>query len=317
MPQSEARGKALRIFQRYQGLVGLALLLVVAAFISKEFFSGANFVNVLKQLAIPGTLAVGMTFVILTGGIDLSAGSHLALLNVVIATWLRSGTGLGATTAYVLLLGTLIGALIGWLVGATRLQPFVVTLSAMVTLRGISFIYSNGAFVSGFGDSLRVLDRPVLGLPLSGWVLVAVTLAAWVLLSRTAFGRRTYALGGNERAARLSGVPVDRVRIGAYALNGLCIAVAAILFTARTNSGQPSAGMGYELDAIAAVVVGGSSLVGGVGSVLGTFVGALFMGCVNTLIQLKGVDFYVGMGWKGLIILLAVYLQNLGRGEQR
>lgn len=309
-----SRTQALRLFQRYQGLIGLAILLLVAFFMArKEFFSAPNAVNVLKQLAVPGTMAIGMTFVILTGGIDLSVGSLLALGNVIIAEWARSGTGIVPTVIYAISLAAAIGALVGWLIGATKLQPFIVTLAAMVTLRGISYLYTNNAIVSIPDNPVAFLQDPVLGLPYSAWILIAVTLASAALLGFTVFGRQVYALGGNEVAARLSGVKTNRVRMFAFALNGLCVGVAAVLFTARTSTGQPSSGIGYELDAIAAVVVGGSSLVGGIGNIFGTFVGALFMGCVNTLLQLKGVDPYVGMGWKGLIVLLAVYLQNIGR----
>lgn len=309
-----ARSGALRIFQRYQGLIGLAILFVVAFFLARrEFFSAANAVNVLKQLAVPGTLAVGTTFVILTAGIDLSVGSLLALGNVILAEWARAGTSTAASVLYVLSVSAAIGALIGWIIGATKMQPFIVTLSAMVTLRGVSYLYTDNAIVSIGDNPLAHLQDNALGLPISAWILIAITLASAGLLAWTRFGRNVYAIGGNEKAARLSGVPVGRVRMAAYALNGLCIGVAAILFTARTNTGQPSSGLGYELDAIAAVVVGGSSLVGGVGNVFGTFIGALFMGCVNTLLQLEGVDPYVGMGWKGLIILFAVYLQTIGR----
>lgn len=309
-----SRTGALRQFQRYQGLIGLAILFAFAYFKNRdEFFSVANAVNVLKQLAVPGTLAIGMTFVILTGGIDLSIGSLLAIGNVILATWAKSGTGIVPSTLYVLSITAAIGALIGWLIGATKLQPFVVTLAAMVTLRGIAYLYTNNSIVSVSENRYAFLQDNHFGLPLSGWVLIVVTLLAAALLGLTVFGRKVYALGGNETASRLSGVRVNRVRMAAYALNGLCVGIAAILFTARTNSGAPSTGLGYELDAIAAVVVGGSSLVGGIGNVFGTFVGALFMGCVNTLLQLNSVDTNVGMGWKGLIILVAVYLQNIGR----
>jgi ribose transport system permease protein len=314
----------LPILQRYQGLVGLVLLLVVAVFVSPKtsgagnlfgsvFFSSGNLSNVMAQLAVPGVMAIGATFVILTGGIDLSAGSLLGLLNCVAATWLSKGASGPATIAYVLLVGTLTGAFLGFLVGATRLQPFVVTLAGMVSLRGIAFVYTNNANVSGVGTGLDWATKPALGVPVSGWVLVGLTLISAVVLKQTVFGRRAYALGGNAEAARYAGVPVNRVRIGAFAINGFCIAVAAILFTARNHNGQPSAGLGYELDAITAAVIGGTSLLGGYGNVWGTFVGALFIVCLNVLLILEGVNYYVGQGWKGVIILVAVYLQNLGR----
>ena len=314
----------LPVLQRYQGLVGLGLLLAVAVFVSPKsdapgtlfhsvFFSLGNLQNVMGQLAVPGMLALGATLVILTGGIDLSAGSLLGLLNCIAATWLNHGASESVTIAYVLLTGAAVGAILGYLVGATRLQPFVVTLAGLVSLRGLAFVYTNNANVSGIGVPFEWADQPVAGVPISGWILVAFTLLFGLLLSRTVFGRRLYAIGGNTEAARYAGVPVSRVRIGAFAANGFCIAVAAILFTARTRNGQPSAGMGYELDAITAVVVGGASLLGGYGYVGGTFVGALFIVCLNVLLIFEGVNYNVGQGWKGVIILVAVYLQNIGR----
>lgn len=305
--------RALGVFQRYQGLAGLAILLLVALFVERNFFVPDNLRNVFNQCAIPGVLAIGMTFVILTGGIDLSVGSHLALLNCIVATWGKNGAFLGVTVVYVLLLGALIGTLIGTTVSVTRLQPFVVTLAAMVSLRGIAFVYTKNANVSGVGEFLAPFQESWLGLPVSAWILFALVGLASLLLSKTVFGRRIYAIGGNESAAHLSGVPVTATRIGAYALNGLCVAVAALLLTARTNNGQPGAALSYELDAIAAVVVGGSSLLGGYGNALGSVIGALFIVSIDTLLNLRGVDDKIGLGLKGIILLVAVYVQNLGR----
>jgi ribose/xylose/arabinose/galactoside ABC-type transport system permease subunit len=303
----------LPVLQRYQGLAGLLILIVVAFFIEKDFLTKENGVVLLRQLAIPGVLAIGMTFVILTGGIDLSVGSHLALLNVILATWIKAGTNVPLSCLYVLAWATLIGALLGWLVGRLRMQPFVVTLGGMASLRGLAYIYSHESIVSGFGDALDILQKPFLGLPISGWILIFLALVSSLVLHKTVFGRRVYAIGGSVEASRYAGVPVNKTRIMAYAVNGLCVGIAAILLTARTNSGQPNAAEGYELDAITAVVVGGASLMGGIGNVFGTCVGALFIVCVNNLLQLKGVDTYIGQGLKGAIILIAVYMQGVGR----
>ncbi len=307
----------LATFQQYQGFVGLLLLLGAAAYLDfTHFFSSSNVANILNQLAVPGLLAVGMTFVILTGGIDLSTGSLLGLLNCVAATWLLRGTSTPVTILFILLLGTGIGALIGGIISVTRMEPFVVTLAAMVSLRGIAYVYTDNGTVSGFGGKLDFLLIPRLGVPTNAWVMVAVTLIAALVLWRTVFGRRIYALGGSEKAALYSGVPLNRVRIAAYAINGFCIAAAALIFTARNTNGDPGAGVGYELDAITAVVVGGTSLLGGYGNLVGTFLGALFIVCLNVLLILKGVNTYVGMGWKGIVILIAVYLQSLGRKQE-
>jgi len=314
----------LPLIQKYQGLVGLVLLLIVAlwksphtdqvgALFHSTFYTVPNLSNILSQLAVPGILAIGATFVILVGGIDLSAGSLLGLLNCIAATWLVHGANSWATIAYVLLIGTIVGAILGALIGYTKLQPFVVTLAGMVSIRGIAFVYTNNANISGLQDQIKIFESPWLGIPIAGWILFLITILGALVLSKTVFGRRVYAIGGNVEASRYAGVPVNRVRVGAFAINGFCIAVAAILFTARNSNGQPSAGMGYELDAITAAVVGGTALVGGYGNVLGTFVGALFIVCLNVFLILDSVSYYIGQGWKGVIILLAVYLQNLGR----
>ncbi|MDR3691989.1 MAG: ABC transporter permease [Fimbriimonas sp.] len=314
----------LPLIQKYQGLVGLVILLAwalwksphsedSAALFHSTYYTLANLRNILSQLAVPGILAIGATFVILIGGIDLSAGSLLGLLNCITATWLVNGGSTPMTIAWVLFLGTLTGAILGAIISYTKLQPFVVTLAGMVSIRGIAFVYTNNANISGLHDQIAFFESPWLGIPIAGWILFATTAVGALVLSKTVFGRRVYAVGGNTDAAYYAGVPVSRVRIGAFAINGLCIAIAAILFTARNSSAQPSAGMGYELDAITAAVVGGTALVGGYGNVLGTFVGALFIVCLNVFLILDSVSYYVGQGWKGVIILLAVYLQNLGR----
>jgi ribose transport system permease protein len=311
--------KWLEWLQKYQGVAGLGLLLAVAAFVAPRvdghstFFNEDNLQNVLSQLAVPGVLAIGTTFVIVAGSIDLSVGSGLGLLNCITATWLLSGTATWLTFLYVAFIGMLIGAIQGYVIGITKLQPFIVTLAGLVSLRGIAYVYTQNANVSGISGKLDFLNQNRGPVPVAGWILIAMTLVGAVVLTHTAFGRRVYAIGGNPTASHYAGVPVNRVRVGAFAINGICVAVAAILFTARNNNGQPSAGNGYELDAITAAVVGGTALMGGYGSVLGTFVGALFIVCLNVLLILKGVNYFVGQGWKGVIILLAVYMQNIGR----
>lgn len=312
---SKLSGRAIPLLptlQRYQGLAGMLLLCAAAGLWEPAFFSSQNAQNVLNQVAIPGTLAIGMTFVILTGGIDLSVGSQLALFACIAATWLRSGASLPVTIAYVLGLSTILGGSIGALIGWTRMQPFVVTLAAMVSVRGVTFLYTRSN-VSGIGEAIRPLQQAPLGLPVAGWILLVLALATGLVLAKTVLGRQVYALGGNEQAARLAGVRTGRVRTSAYAINGLCVGLAALLFVARNNSAEPGGAIGYELDAIAAVVVGGSSLLGGYGNMMGTLVGALFITCMNVLLNLKGVDDKLGLGLKGPILLVAVYLQNLGR----
>lgn len=303
-------------FQKYQGFVGLLILFIYAGFAVRQiFFSADNLANIFNQLAVPGILALGMSFVILTGGIDLSVGSLLGLLNCICAAMLVNGRPTGITFAAILLVGTAIGGIVGGIISVTKMQPFVVTLAAMVSLRGAAFVYTNNGTISGFGDKLEFLLARHAGLPTSAWIMLTMTALAAVTLWGTVFGRRVYAVGGNEQAARYSGIPIARVRIAAYAINGFCVAMACLIFTARNTNGDPGAAQGYELDAITAVVVGGTSLLGGYGNIVGTFLGALFIVCLNVLLILKGVNTYVGMGLKGFVILIAVYLQSLGRKQ--
>jgi ribose transport system permease protein len=316
--------RPLALIQKYQSGVGLLLVWIVALAIAPKssakenlfgsvFFSLRNLDNGLSQLAVPGMLAIGATFVIVSGGIDLSAGSALGLLNCICATWLAHGTSPTLTCLYVLAVGSGIGCVLGLVISLSKLQPFVVTLAAMVTLRGIAFVYTNNGNVSGLGAGLDWMVQPFAGIPVQGWILLFLAVVAGVILKATVFGRRVYAIGGNLQAARYAGVPILRSRMATYGVNGFCVAVAAILFTSRNGNGQPSAGGGYELDAITAAVVGGASLSGGIGNILGTVVGALFIVSLNILLILQGVSYYVGQGWKGIIILVAVFLQNLGR----
>jgi ribose transport system permease protein len=305
----------LSTIQRFQGIISLVLLLIAAALVpgsSGRFFQVDALHNIASQVAVPGALAVGMTLVILTGGIDLSVGSMVALLNVVAAQSALSGRPLMVVVVYVLLLGLLLGTLNGVLVATTKLQPFIVTLATMASFRGAAFLYTRSN-ISGFDPIFAPLQAKWGGVPVQAVLLLAMVVGAWWFLSKTVMGRSIYAVGGNEEAARLSGLPVERVRVNAYALNGLCVAIAALLLTSRTNNGEPGGSVSLELDAIAAVVVGGASLFGGVGSIWGSLTGALFIQVLSLLMILWSIDDKLALGLKGPIILLAVYLQCLGR----
>lgn len=307
-----AKAQTVQHLQRYQGLAGLALLLIVAAVLNQTFFTTQNLANIVNQVAIPGTLALGMTLVILSGGIDLSVGSHTALIACVVALMTKAGYGLPAIILAAIGLAAAIGLVIGWLISATRMQPFVVTLAAMVSLRGVVFLITKNN-VSGLGDTLKPFQESWLGVPAPAWLLLVLTAILALAMQNTPWGRRIYAVGGNAEAARTSGVNVHRIRISVYAANGVFVGITGILLVARTRIGEPGGAMGYELDAIAAAVVGGASLLGGIGNVLGSLVGALFIASMNVLIVLQGIDDKIGMGLKGPIILLAVALQRWGR----
>ena len=336
--------QALTFARRYQGVVGLLLLVLLASLpigiergglrlslYSPYFRSWDNFANIFRQTSITGVLAVGMTFVILTGGIELSVGSGLAFLSCVAALLARrADLSFMLVIALVVALGGLVGGVNGTLVARGRFQPFIATLAAMVTLRGLAFRVTGSSIVTSpdlearfhvFSGNFavpipsflwRLLGTDHFWNPLpvfAVFFLVAVALGH-VVLTRTRFGRHVMSIGGNEEAARLSGVTVTRSKILVYALNGLLVGLAALMFTARTNAGDPGSAVGYELDAIAAVVVGGTSLSGGKGSVVGTLVGALFIGVLNNVLQLNSIDRYTALALEGPIILLTVALQR-------
>jgi len=284
----------------------LCLVLWIA---TPHFMTTTNLVNVVEQSAIIGVVAVGMTFVILTGGIDLSVGSLIALSGIVFGLAVQGGMSGSIAAILAMAAGTAAGAVNGLLVTAGRLPPFIATLGMMSVARGIALMLSDGRPISGFGDGFRALATgKLLGIPLPVVVMAAVYAVAHLVLSRTVLGRYTYAVGGNEEAATLSGVDVRAVKTAIYAISGLTTAVTSLLLIARLNSAQPIAGISYELDAIAAVVIGGASLLGGAGSVGGTLVGALVMSVLRNGLNLLGVSSYVQQVAIGIVIVMAVLL---------
>ncbi|WP_219952199.1 ribose ABC transporter permease [Dickeya zeae] len=300
-----------------KSLIALLILIAVVSSMSPNFFTLNNLFNILQQTSVNAIMAVGMTLVILTSGIDLSVGSLLALTGAVAASIV--GLEINALVAVfaALALGAVIGAGTGIIVAKGRVQAFIATLVMMLLLRGVTMVYTNGSPVNtGFSDAADVLGwfgigRP-LGVPTPIWIMAVVFLATWYMLHHTRIGRYIYALGGNEAATRLSGISVDRVKIVVYSLCGLLSALAGIIEVARLSSAQPTAGTGYELDAIAAVVLGGTSLSGGKGRVVGTLIGALILGFLNNGLNLLGVSSYYQMIVKAVVILLAVLVDNKG-----
>ncbi len=288
------------------GLLALSIGLWIA---TPYFLTTANLVNVVEQSAIVGVLAVGMTFVILTGGIDLSVGSIVALTGIVFGLAAQGGMPAALAAVAALGAGALCGAVNGALVTAGRLPPFIATLGMMSVARGASLMFSDGRPISGFTDGFRALaGGRIAGVPIPVLVMAATYVLAHVVLSRTVLGRYTYAVGGNEQAAALSGVNVRAVKTTVYAISGLTSALTSLLLVARLDSAQPIAGIAYELDAIAAVVIGGASLLGGAGSVGGTLVGALIMAVLRNGLNLLGVSSYVQQVAIGTVIVLAVLI---------
>jgi ribose transport system permease protein len=307
----------LRFLSQNKSLIGLIVLVVAVSIASPDFLDIGNLLNVLRQTSINAVIAMGMTFVILTAGIDLSVGAVLALCGAFAASLIAGGYGLAITVPLVLLAGIALGALSGLVITYGAVQPFIATLVSMTVLRGVVLVYSNGtpidASSGAASDAFGNLGAGyVFGIPIPVVAAAIVFAGCWVALTQTRFGRYVYAIGGNENVTRLSGVNVTLIKIAVYAVSGLLSALAGIILTARLESAQPNAGLGYELDAIAAVVVGGTSLAGGIGTMTGTVIGALIIGILNNALNLMDVSSYYQMIAKGSVILLAVLADRRG-----
>ncbi|EHD0096891.1 ribose ABC transporter permease [Vibrio vulnificus] len=298
-----------------KSLIALLFLIVVVSFLNPNFFTVDNILNILRQTSVNAIIAVGMTLVILTAGIDLSVGSVLALCGAFAASLVAMEVPVLIAVPTALLAGAALGAISGVIIAKGKVQAFIATLVTMTLLRGVTMVYTDGRPIStGFTDTADAFawfgTGYALGIPVPVWLMVIVFSAAWYLLNHTRFGRYVYALGGNESATRLSGINVDKVKISVYAICGLLAALAGIIVTSRLSSAQPTAGMGYELDAIAAVVLGGTSLMGGKGRIMGTLIGALIIGFLNNALNLLDVSSYYQMIAKAAVILLAVMVDN-------
>lgn len=298
-----------------KSLIALLFLVVVVSFLNPNFFTVDNLLNILRQTSVNAIIAVGMTLVILTAGIDLSVGSVLALCGAFAATLVAMEVPVLIAVPTALLAGAALGAISGIIIAKGKVQAFIATLVTMTLLRGVTMVYTDGRPIStGFTDTADTFawfgTGYALGIPVPVWLMVVVFAGAWYLLNHTRFGRYVYAVGGNESATRLSGINVDRVKIGVYAICGLLASLAGIIVTSRLSSAQPTAGMGYELDAIAAVVLGGTSLMGGKGRIMGTLIGALIIGFLNNALNLLDVSSYYQMIAKAVVILLAVLVDN-------
>lgn len=304
------------LLQKLGPLAALLALCIGLAFSGPDFLTVGNLLNVMRQVSINAVIAFGMTLVILLGGIDLSVGSILAVSSVVIADLLQAHCNAGLATLTGVLAGALLGTVNGLIVTKGRVAPFIATLGTMTTLRGFALVLSNGSPISGFSSNFFSLvgDGYVAGLvPIPVvWMLVVFAIF-WFVMRQTVFGRHIYATGGNAEAAALSGVKTDQVQIWVYTICGATAAMAGVILTSRLNSAQPTAGAGYELDAIAAVVLGGTSLSGGRGWIFGTLVGALLIGVLNNGLNLMGVSSFYQQVIKGGVILLAVLLDRGGK----
>lgn len=310
-------------FARFRSLLALALMVFALSLLSDRFLTPENGWNILRQISVNLCLSIGMTLVILSGGIDLSVGAILGLAGAVAAGLLKNGLAvpgtdalLQFTTSGAILAGLVVGGAAGWVNGfaITRfaLPPFVATLGMLSIARGLTMLWTGGFPVTGLGDAFGRLGTGVfLGMPLPVWIMLALMAVFVVVTKRTRFGRHLYAVGGNERAARLTGLNVSRIKLAVYTLAGALAGVAGLIVTARLDSAQPNAGLGYELDSIAAVVIGGTSLSGGRGSIWGTVLGCLIIGVLNNGLFLLNVSPFWQQVIKGVVILLAVALDKM------
>jgi len=300
---------------KFQSIIGLVIFSIIISLMNDRFMTSSNILNILRQTSINSIIAAGMTFVIITGGIDLSVGSTLALSGAVAAFLISTGTPPVLALLAALLVGASIGFLNGIAITKGKLQPFIVTLATMTVFRGATMVFTDGKPISaGYEKGAEFLSTLgngyVMGIPIPIIIMIVVFLIGYFILTQTTFGRYVYSLGGNEEATKLSGVNTDRMKVIVYSISGFLAALAGIIITARLSSAQPTAGSGYELDAIAAVVLGGTSLAGGVGSILGTVTGALIIGVLNNALNLMNVSSYYQLLAKGVVILIAVLLDR-------
>lgn len=304
-------------------LAALFLMSIAMAFLSDNFATSENMFNILRQVSVNLCISVGMTMIILTGGIDLSVGSILAFSGAIAAGLYRNGinmegadtfigfTFLGCTVA-ALLAGGFLGFFNGLMVTRFKVPPFVATLAMLTIARGLTMLYTNGHPITGLGKEFAFLGSGwFLGIPMPVWIAILIILTALFFIRKSKTGRYIYAIGGNERASLLSGININKVKIIVYTLTGILCGVAGLLVTARLDSAQPNAGAGYELDSIAAVVIGGTSLSGGKGSIVGTVIGALIIGVLNNGLVLLNVSPFWQQVIKGGVILLAVVMDRM------
>ncbi|MDR3493267.1 MAG: ABC transporter permease [Ancalomicrobiaceae bacterium] len=323
----------LAVAVRFQSLIGLALVSVGGIIFSPVrhgqilFLAPDNIANIIRAISETGIIAVGMTFVIITAGIDLSVGALLSLSSVMTATMMVSvGWGLLPTLLTVMLAGAAFGAAQGLISTRFRLEPFIVTLAGLQVARGLALVVSGNQYINiSYGEGLglappifavlgeRLFDNTV---PVATLVFVAFAVVGTIVLNTTRFGRYVFAVGGNERAARLSGVPVSLIKVSVYAITGLASATAGIVHAGQFNFGSANDGTGYELTAIAAVVIGGTSLFGGSGSMIGTVAGAVMLGALANLLQLNNINAALQLLATGAIIVLAAVLQSLVRRHE-
>ncbi|MBX9137568.1 MULTISPECIES: ABC transporter permease [unclassified Clostridium] len=299
---------------KYKSLIGLVLLCVVITFVSPAFMTLSNITNVFTQVSTNAIIAVGMTFVILTGGIDLSVGSTVAISGAFAASIIKSTNNVFLAVLAAGIVGIVIGLINGLLISKGKLQAFIATLATMTIFRGATLVFTNGTPISKLPENFVNIGNGKLGfIPIPVIITVIVLVIAIYVLTQTRFGRYLYALGGNEDSARLSGINTTKIKTLVYVISGFASSIAGVIIASRIGSASPNAGTGFELDAIAAVVIEGTSLAGGEGRITGTLIGALIIGVLNNGLNLMNVSPFYQSIVKGLVILIAVLLDKKSR----
>lgn len=302
-------------FIKNKPLMVLLVTTIVISILEPRFLTTGNLMTILRQTSINAVIATGMTFVILVGGIDLSVGSVLGFTGAIAATMISGGTNIVVVILTVLILGTFIGFVNGSLITVGRLQPFIATLGTVTLLRGLLLVFSQGRPI-GTGNTegselFNAIGRGFFGpIPIPVYLMLFIFIIAYYMLNHTRMGRYIYSTGSNEEATMYSGIKTNRVKLFVYAASGMMASIAGVLITARLGSAQPTAGAGYELDAIAAVVLGGTSMAGGIGTITGTAVGALIIGVLNNALNIMQVSSYYQDVAKGIVILVAVLMDR-------
>ena len=294
-------------------VIGLVALFVVISCLNSSFIEPSNLKNLLRQVSINALISFGMTFVILTGGIDLSVGSILALSSVLMGSFIKSGNNPIVGIVLACVMGAVLGAVNGLVITKGKVAPFIATLATMTIFRGLTLVYTNGNPISSLTESEAFHSFGqgyFFGLPVPAIMMLLMFAVSYFILHKTPLGRKTYAVGGNEKVSFIAGIKIDRIKIFAYTITGFLCGMAGAILTSRLNSAQPTAGTGYELDAIAAVVLGGTSLSGGKGRIVGTIIGALIIGTLNNGLNILNVSSFYQQVVKGIVILLAVLMDR-------
>lgn len=296
---------------KYRTLTVLVLILIIAAFMSDAFLTVGNMINVIRQVSIIAIIAAGMTFVIITGGIDLSVGSILAISGALSAGVLVKTGSVFIAIMVALITGLVFGGFNGFVITKGGVPPFIVTLATMAMARGCTLVFTNGSPIATKVAAYKFIGKGyIFGIPFPVAILVLVYLICHIVLKNTKFGRSVYSLGGNREATRLSGINVKKIEAYVYMISGLLAGLTGLILTARLGSAQPTSGTGYELDAIASVILGGTSLSGGQGAIVSTVIGALILGVLDNILVLMNVNPFAADVVKGAVILLAVLADN-------